>query len=216
MERAILAGHVFDSSGRNIPGVRLELLDVNHNTSLTTQTDSQGRYTFPSVMPGSYRLQLSALGFRTLIVVGLNIDTEDRLQKIFKLAVGSASESLTVQANGAPIENSQSVSTVVDQRLVTELPLNGRSFQTLFQLTPGVVITATNFASQGQFSVNGQRSNANYLLIDGVSANVAIAAGVNPGQSAGGSLPAVSAFGGTNSLVSTNDVYEFAILTSSY
>jgi hypothetical protein len=79
-----------------------------------------------------------------------------------------------------------------------------------------MVIAPTSFASQGQFSVNGQRTNANYFIIDGVSANFGIAAGVNPGQSAGGSLPALTAFGGTNSLVSTDDVQEFAVLTSSY
>lgn len=104
----------------------------------------------------------------------------------------------------------------MDTDLVANLPLNGRSFQTLLQLVPGVVIAPTSFASQGQFAVNGQRTDTNAFIVDGVSANFAIAGGVNPGQSAGGWLPALTVFGGTNSLVSTEAVQEFAVLTSSY
>ncbi len=77
---------------------------------------------------------------------------------------------------GAPLVNATSatVSTVVDQNFVENIPLNGRSFQTLIMLTPGVVVTQTNAAEQGQFSVNGQRTDANYFTVDGVSANFAV------------------------------------------
>src|SRR5437764_2083102 len=115
-----------------------------------------------------------------------------------------------------PVATTGTVGTVVDGPLVRELPLNGRSFQTLFQLTPGVVLTRTDFANRGQFSVNGQRANSNAVFVDGVSANFDIAPGLPVGQSAGGSLPAVTAFGGTNDLVSVDDVQEFVILTSGY
>ena len=80
------------------------------------------------------------------------------------MSVGSASETITVKA-GAPLVNTESgtVSTLIDQTFVENLPLNGRSFQTLIMLTPGVVVTATAFDDQGQFSVNGQRADANYF-----------------------------------------------------
>jgi hypothetical protein len=86
--------------------------------------------------------------------------------------LGAASETVTVEA-GAPLVNTESgtVSTVVDRALVENLPLNGRSFQTLMMLTPGVVVTVTAFNDQGQFSVNGQRADADYFTVDGVSAN---------------------------------------------
>jgi hypothetical protein len=65
----------------------------------------------------------------------------------------------------------------VDQQFVRNMPLNGRSFQSLIALTPGVVFTSQQIG-EGQFGVNGQRSNANYFMVDGVSANFgAIAAG---------------------------------------
>ncbi len=215
MDTALLVGRVVDSSGTIIVKARVELVDVDRNSKTTVQTNRTGLYIFPAIRPSHYRVEVSAPGYRTASAT-LTILVQDDVQQNFSLSPGTAPEPVITGGNGAPVGTTGTVGTVVDQTLVKELPLNGRSFQTLFQLTPGVVITPTTFASQGQFSVNGQRTNANYFIIDGASANVGIAAGVNPGQSAGGSLPALSAFGGTNSLVSTDDVQEFAMLTSSY
>jgi len=98
------------------------------------------------------------------------------------------------------------------------MPLNGRSFQTLIALTPGVVLTQTNANAPGQFSVNGQRTDANYFTVDGVSANFGSSAGSGAAlyQTAGGAIPALSASGGTNSLVSVDAMQEFRIQTSSF
>jgi hypothetical protein len=216
MDTAMLVGRVADSSGAAIVKAHVELVDIDRNTKSSAQTNNTGLYRFTNAKPGHYRMNVSAPGFKTVALASLTIYVQDDIQQDFRMAAGSPLESVTMVANGMPVETTGTVGTVVDQTLVRELPLNGRSFQTLFQLTPGVVITSTTFASQGQFSVNGQRTNTNYFMIDGVSANVAIAAGVNTGQSAGGSLPAVTAFGGTNSLVSTDDVQEFAVLSSGY
>src|SRR5271170_5812922 len=83
-------------------------------------------------------------------------------------------------------------------------------------LTPGVVVTATAFDDQGQFSVNGQRADANYFTVDGVSANFGVT-GYGPlVQAAGGALPALTVSGGTNSLVSVDAMQEFRIQTSSF
>src|SRR5215467_14441757 len=133
------------------------------------------------------------------------------------MRVGSASESIVVEG-GAPLVNTESatVSTVVDRTFVENIPLNGRSFQTLITLTPGVVVTATNFADQGQFSVNGQRADANYFSVDGASANVGVTSFFPLIQAAGGALPALSPSGGTNSLVSVDAMQEFRVQTSSF
>src|SRR6202035_1024234 len=85
-------------------------------------------------------------------------------------------------------------STVVDRNVAENLPLNGRSFQTLIQLTPGVVQTP----SEGQFSVNGQRGTSNYWMIDGVSANFGMSTNEVQGSSSAGAVPGFSAQGGTN------------------
>ena len=77
------------------------------------------------------------------------------------------SETVTVEG-GPPLINTQdaTVSTVVDRQFAENLPINGRSFQTLIQLTPGVVVTSSNY--DGQFSVNDQRPESNYWTVDGV------------------------------------------------
>ncbi|MGB9407516.1 MAG: TonB-dependent receptor, partial [Terracidiphilus sp.] len=109
-----------------------------------------------------------------------------------------------------------SVSTVVDRQFAENLPMNGRSFQSLIQLTPGVVLTATNGVDTGQFSVNGQRANANNWMVDGVSANIGINASGIAGSGIAGTLGSTSVFGGTNSLVSVDALQEFRIQTSTY
>jgi hypothetical protein len=144
------------------------------------------------------------------------VNVQDALTLDFELTVGSVTESVTVEA-GEPVVNTQSgaVSTVVDRTFVANLPLNGRSFQTLIMLTPGVVVTPSIFNDQGQFSVNGQRADANYFTVDGVSANFGVTGYIAMGQTASGALPALSASGGTNSLVSADALQEFRIQTSS-
>src|SRR6202007_1509802 len=123
-------------------------------------------------------------------------------------------ETITVET-GAPVVNTESaaVSTVIDRTFVENLPLNGRSFPTLILLTPGAVVTVTAFDDQGQFSVNGQRADANYFTVDGVSANFGVTGYLPLVQGGGGALPALSALGGTNSLVSVDAMQEFRIQT---
>ena len=105
---------------------------------------------------------------------------------------------------------------MVDRQFVSNLPLNGRSFQSLITLTPGVVLTKTIVQDQGQFSVNGQRANSNYFTVDGVSANIGASASTVPGQSGAGALPGLSASGGTNNLVSVDALQEFKVQTSTF
>lgn len=85
------------------------------------------------------------------------------------MPIGDASDSISVQG-GAPLVNTESatISTVIDRTLVDQMPLNGRSFQTSIMLTPGVVVTPASLTEQGQFSVNGQRADANYFTVDGM------------------------------------------------
>jgi TonB dependent receptor len=103
----------------------------------------------------------------------------------------------------------------VDQQFVDNMPLNGRSFQSLISLAPGVVFTST-LNGPGQFSVNGQRSDANYFMVDGVGANFGVLNGYVLGQSIGGAIPGFTSGGGTNNLVSVDAMQEFRIQTSSY
>src|SRR5258707_10927279 len=94
--------------------------------------------------------------------------------------------------------------------------MNGRSFQSLIQLTPGVVVVPSNANDPGQFSINGQRADANYWTVDGVSANIGVSGGSGLQGGLAGTLGGLSAQGGTNSLVSIDAMQEFRIQTSTY
>ena len=217
METATLSGTVMDQTGAAVPDAQVEITNSDTNVGLTTTTNKGGLYVFSTLKPGRYRIVVTKAGFKQVLLTDVILNVQDVVSHNFSLQVGAVSESISISAD-APLINADSaaVRTVVDQRLVSELPLNGRSFQTLFELTPGVVIAPANFSEQGQFSVNGQRTDANYFTVDGVSGNVGAPNGFGFGQFAGGALPAMTGAGGTNGLVSTEAVQEFAIQTSSY
>ena len=216
-EAATVSGQVVDPSGLNITGAQVKLVDIDRDTSAGATTNNSGLYTFPSVRPGRYRIAVTAAGFKVVNVTGVTVNVQDHLEQNFKLVVGSISESMTVMADAYNLNTTDAtVSTVVDRNFAENLPMNGRSFQSLIQLTPGVVLTANNGVDTGQFSVNGQRANANYWMVDGVSANIGINAGATAGSGLAGSLGSTSVLGGTNGLVSVDALQEFRIQTSTY
>lgn len=182
----------------------------------TTKTNSEGMYVLPNLPPGPYRVQVSKIGFKTLIKPDITLNVQDSLSINFTLLVGAFHEIVTVQS-GAPLVNTESaaVSTVVDRQFAENLPMNGRSFQSLIELTPGVTVIPSNSQDTGQFSVNGQRGASNYWMLDGVSANIGIGAG-SGGNGISGAAGSFSALGGTNSLVSVDALQEFRIQTSTF
>jgi hypothetical protein len=212
-----LTGQVTDSSYARIVDARITAISAGTRASYETITNSSGEYYFSSLPPGTYRIEVAKTGFKKLIRPDVVLHVQDAVEIDFELTVGPVTDSIVVQA-GAPLVNTESatVSTVVDRTFVDNLPLNGRSFQTLILLTPGVVVTQTANDNQGQFSVSGQRADANYFTIDGVSANFGVTGFPPLMQSAGGALPALTASGGTNSLVSIDAMQEFRVQTTSF
>src|SRR6266571_6381369 len=211
-------GLVSDPSSAAVVGA--EIVAVNDVTGVQyiTKTNNEGIYVLPNLPPGPYRVQVSKIGFKTLIKPDITLNVQDSLSINFALLVGAFHEIVTIQG-GAPLVNTESaaVSTVIDRQFVENLPLNGRSFNTLLQLTPGVVIAPTSgAAATGQFSIAGQRTDANNFTVDGVSANFGITPALAAGQSGTGSSQAFSALGGTSSLVSVEALQEFRIITSSF
>src|SRR5713226_3610341 len=214
---ASLTGRIADPSKAVVADAKIAAFSTATNFRYEATTTTAGEYYLTNLRPGSYRLEIEKPGFKKLIKPDVILHVQDALEIDFAMTIGAASDSITVES-GAPLVNTESatVSTVADQTFVENLPLNGRSFQTLIALTPGVVVTATRSSDQGQFSVNGQRADANYFTVDGVSANFGITGFITLTQTAGGALPALSASGGTNSLVSVDAMLEFRIQTSSF
>jgi hypothetical protein len=214
-EGARISGRVTDVSGAVIAGSECTITNIETNVSTSTTTNEDGIYVIPGLRPATYRLTIEKEGFRTVIQPSLQLYAQDAVNENFTLAIGIKSETINVVDNIAQLQtDSAAVSTVVNQQFVDNMPLNGRSFQSLIALTPGVVFTSS-FVGMGQFSTNGQRSNANYFMVDGVSANFGAEAQF-PNESIGGALPGFTAGGGTNSLVSVDAMQEFRVQTSSY
>jgi hypothetical protein len=212
-----ISGMVTDPSGAAI--AEAEILVVNDTTRVQypARTNQEGIYLVSNVPPGSYRLQVSKVGFKTIIKPEITLNVQDALALNFSLPLGAISEVVTIQG-GAPLVNTETaaVGTVIDRQFVETLPLNGRSFNTLLQLTPGVVVAPTSSTSPGQFSVAGQRTDANNFTIDGVSANFGVGSGGYLGNTGSGSTQAFSALGATSSLVSVDALQEFRVETSSF
>src|ERR1700746_1213123 len=214
---ASLTGSVTDPSKARIVEAKVTAISANTNFPYQTTTNGSGEYCLSNLPPGTYRIEVEKAGFKKAIRADVILHVQDALNIDFEMTLGSASESITV-VGGVPLVNTETatVSTVVDRTFADNLPLNGRTFQTLIMLTPGVVVTQTAADDQGQFSVNGQRADANYFTVDGVSANFGVTGYFPLVQSGSGALPALSASGGTNSLVSVDAMQEFRVQTSSF
>jgi hypothetical protein len=214
---ASIMGRVTDPSEALIVGAKIAAISMDTSFRYEAVTNGSGEYYITNPPPGNYRIEIEKTGFKKLVKPDVTLHVQDAIELNFELTLGSMSETITVEA-GAPLVNTESgtVSTVIDHTFVDNLPLNGRSFQTLIMLTPGVVVTQTAFDNQGQFSVNGQRADANYFTVDGVSASFGATGYGTLAQIAGGALPALSVSGGTNSLVSVDAMQEFRIQTSSF
>jgi hypothetical protein len=200
------------------------IVRTDTETLLETSSSEAGGYEFPSLHPGSYEIRVEKAGFQPFVRGKLILHVGDRVQVDLTLTIGDSKETVTVDSGQEALNTVDgSVSTVIDRQTVENMPLNGRSFQSLLNLTPGVnpinpmSLTPGNVQkTRGQFTVNGQRSDANYFMVDGVSANSGVNAGGLLGQAGTGSLPGTTALGGFNGLVSVDALQEFRIATSSF
>jgi len=214
---ATLSGTIVDETGATVPDVAVSVLNVATRQQRDTMTSKEGQFVLPLLSPGRYTLTAIRDGFTPLQVRDVVLNVNDQIALRLQLKVAPVGESVTVTVEPPRVNTSPAVSTVMDRQFVENLPLNGRSFQSLISLTPGVVVTPATITEPGQFSVNGQRENANYFTVDGVSANIgAPASNFNIGQTSVGSTPGVNAIGGTHGLVSVDALQEFTIQTSTY
>ena len=219
---ATISGVVFDTAGKVIPNAVITILNEATEVHYGSETNDVGIYTISTLPPGQYRVQVSKNGFKTIIKPGIILNVQSALALNFTLPIGATSESITVDAGSSLVNSTDaSVSTVIDQKFVANMPLNGRSFQDLISMTPGVVTQSPQAGSSlgysGDFSVNGQRTESNYYMVDGVSANIGAGNGYGASQPANsGSVSAATALGTTQSLISVDALQEFRVQSSTY
>jgi hypothetical protein len=218
---ASLSVSVIDTTGAALTDAEVILNNSETNQEQHATSGKTGNATFAFLKPGQYGLKVSKPEFAEVSVgkIVLNVGDEKRLRLVLK--VGSANETVSVDGSGLTINTVDgSVSTIIDRTFVENIPLNGRSFQSLLLLTPGVVTnnpqTGSGAGQSGEFSVNGQRTESNVYTVDGVSANTGgytLGYGT-PGTS--GSVAAATALGTTQSLVSVDALQEVRVSSSSY
>jgi hypothetical protein len=214
-------GRVTDPQQRVVAGAEVRIVENATGVEHTLKTNAEGLYTAPFLSPGTYVISVQAAGFATASSEPLTVTVGQTLAFDVQLKVGGTNEQVTVNAGASEMVNTAdaSVSTVIDRQFVANIPLNGRSFQDLISLTPGVITTTPQdgglLGVSGDFSINGQRTESNGYIVDGVSANFSAGNGSGIGD-AGGNVPAVTALGTSQALTSIDDLQEFRVLSSSY
>jgi len=175
-----LSGLVTDASGAAVAGVTVEVKDLDRNTTFRATSNETGFYVHSSLPPGHYSVSAERAGFRRYVLEQFNIATQQKAALDIALEVGAVTESVTVTGNAQIIDTSTAtLSGVVENKRIVDLPLNGRNIYSLAALTPGVFgrrpatgINLEGFHSIGIFTVNGGRDSSNAILMDGVPVTV--------------------------------------------
>ena len=194
-----IQGTVTDSAGASIPNAKVSAIDQDKRIIIREAVSATtGVFLVTPLLPGRYTLRVEGAGFKTYESKGLTLDQNQNMDLgVITLQVGQLSESVSVDAQVPLVETSTSQkSFVISSKEVTEIPLNGRDFQSLMRTLPGVVSNDTSdfrlaFNNTNSFNVNGQRGSSNNVFLDGaINTDV----GANDGQYTQISLDAVGEF----------------------
>ena len=199
--RGTIRGTVVDSNKAAIAGAEIKLTSTETGETRTVRSGEDGGYAISSIRPGLYTLETVAQGFNKSVVERFNVGVNEEIRFDIEMAI-SATVVIDDFGNESPLNTeSGSLKTVIENKQVTGLPLDGRNFYELSLLVPGAVPAAQGSAGSVRgdfaFSVNGAREDANNFLLDGVY-------NIDPKLNTFGVRPSVDA------------IREFEMLTSSY
>jgi hypothetical protein len=173
-DQGAIVGAVLDNTGAAIPNASVTLTDTDTGLTLKTTTDSSGNYVFSPVKIGHYKVAATAPGFSTTIQEHIELHVQDRLEANLKLALGAATEDITV-TDAPPLMQTEDGSSgqVLESKTINDTPLNGRNWVFIAQLTAGVApANGARGQKGGDFDANGQRAEQNNYIMDGVDNNV--------------------------------------------
>lgn len=175
-----ILGHVQDSTGAALPGVKITATNVNTNVSNHFTTNSTGDYVLVDMIPGTYQVKAEAEGFKAAVSGNLILEVDQTLRQNFALEIGQVKEVMTVTADAQMVQTDNTTTgNVLDQKTIEELPSSGRDFNNLLNLSAG----ASNVSGGSQVywalhglnnsftevSVNGARPDSVSFLVDGVA-----------------------------------------------
>lgn len=165
-------GTVVDATGAILPGATATLTEPEHGFTRTVTSNSSGAYLFPNVPVGTYTLTVQSTGFQTSVDQGIIVDANQNVKMDVRLTAGATSQEVTVTTEGSTVDaRSATLSTMIDNKLVEELPINGENVVALAALLPGVTnvnapTTETNERGGPTYSVSGSRNTQNLMLFD--------------------------------------------------
>ena len=175
-------GTIQDPSGAAVPNAKVIVKNVNTGNERTVVSDSEGRFLAPLLEVGDYEVTVSAPGFSTVINKGYKLTLGQTITANIPMRVAAAAETITVESTAPVVETSSSqTATLVDSRLVAGLPVNGRRFLDLAQLTPGVMVEP----ERNQISFAGSRGINSAINIDGMNFNEPFFGGQAGGERSG-------------------------------
>src|SRR6187399_656065 len=173
-QTAAITGRVADASGAVAPGANVTVTSLASSAEVSVETNSQGLYNIPSLLPGAYTVAVSKTGFQSIRQTGVELAVQQVARLDFTLQVGQVSDRIEVRAQSIVLETDTSTTgQVVQSKQVTELPLLGRNTYALAMLVPGVRPSAgvnnlvVDQISTVSYAINGQRASANEFLLDG-------------------------------------------------
>ncbi len=173
--RATISGAVADPSGAVVPNAAVTVTEVNTGSISKTTSDAAGQYVVPFLVPGTYRIEAQAQGFRKILRNGIALQSQEHPIINLTLQLGEATETVTV-TNAAPLidQANASVGQVISTESVADLPLNGRTPTTLTELSEGVIGTAApqivhpfDNNAGNSFSIGGTPNQVSEVLLDG-------------------------------------------------
>src|SRR6266853_1172745 len=193
-------GTITDQSGGAISSATVTILDTQRGTSRTLSTDEAGAYNAPNLLPGTYTIRAEYKGFRTLERQNVVLEVGQDLRLDLTLQPGEQTQTVTVTESIPLVETTNAeLGGTLQSNIIDNLPLNGRNFENLLQLRPGVTIYPGG--SGWAQSTNGMRAHDNLYMVDGVNAS-------DPwmGQSV---MNAVMAGGDAGTILSMDSIDEF-------
>ena len=201
-----LSGTVKDGTGGIVPGVTVVIVNTDTSLTRTVVTDPGGRYVASDLPPGPYTVKATMEGFTSVLRSGITMSVGRDAVADLQMSLGQLSDEITVVAEAKTVDTrTASTGGLISTAQIEGLPLNGRSFVELANLTPGVQLTQTGGQSTStglgaKLSVNGSRYTANLFTLDGTSLNDQF----SQAGSASGNVLGVEA------------VREFQVLTNSF
>ena len=159
-----ITGEVKDQSGALVPNATITVTNTATNVARNTQTNTAGIYSFPGLVPGRYQVKAAAGGFQTSVTNDIELQVQQTARVDFALTLGAATQTVEVAANAALLATENAtVGTVIEERRIMDLPLNGRSFFSLVALSPNVTYGFTA-AAQASGRLGGSRGNLTIAL----------------------------------------------------